>query len=321
MKLKIELDSRKYEGEVEEIIEAEEPLLLQAHNEPEVFVILDNVKHWLQNPETAEALNYDIYKRKQEPLVELNWYKTGDTLNTTTKPTKRARDIYYPSVNAWRPNSKGIFTLASGIPTVSEFNYMGVDLIIPYKTLEQPLVNFSNDGGEILFMQTARDETKYNIAGYCVEDEPENRPGSRPLPLLWEWYDKLRENTNKPVGCVFMAVTMNPECADYTKYKEFIDAMDFLVLTYYPWDDRNSDLSDSAVLARLGEIAGWVKNCGKPVIIAGQATYGSHHLLEPKIKMQSDFWRGKGYGIIWYVWNGQETGIQVKFKDDIKNNG
>jgi len=92
-------------------------------------------------------------------------------------------------------------------------------------------------------------------------------------------------------------------------------------LTYYPWDDRNSDLSDSAVLERLKKICGWVRNCGKPVMIAGQATYGSYHLVNPKIKMQSDFWRGNGYRMSWYVWNGQGTGIQKEFKEDIKNNG
>jgi len=187
--------------------------------------------------------------------------------------------------------------------------------------LESPLVNFSNNGGEIIFMKNARDEEKYNVAGYLVEDEPENRPSSQPLPILWDRYNTLRSKTNKPVGCVFMAITMNPGDSNYTIYRELINAMDFLILTYYPWDDRNSDLSDSAILVRLEEIYNWVKNCGKPVMIAGQATYGSEHLLEPKIKMQSDYWREKGYGIAWYVWSGQGTGIEAKFMNEIKNNG
>ena len=330
MKVKLELDNKKYEGEVEEIVETEEALLLQVDGEKEVFVILDNVKHWIQNMETAEALNYDVSKRKQVPLVELNWYKTGDTFNMIGEP-ERARDIYYPEespVSAWGGANKGIFTLASGIPSVGELNYMGVDLVIPYKTFEKQLVDFSKAGGKICFMKTVRNESQFNVAGYLVEDEPENRPGSRPLPYLWDVYNKLRDNTGKPIGCVFMAITMNPNDPNFTKYREFMLAMDYFILTYYPWDNRMSDLSDSAILERLEEIYGWIRNCGKPVMIAGQATYGKnsegedHHLTaEPNIKLQSDYGRGEGYPMAWYVWSGQGSGIQAKFKDDIRNDG
>jgi len=321
VKAQIIIDGETYEGELKK---ASSEFLARVLEYDEVFLvsIKENIKQWVMNPQTFEKrFGTDWKIIKPISLDELKKYPVGESLNDFGE-SENPPDIYYPDeTNAWRPNSKGIFTLKSGIPTVEEFGYMGLDLVIPYKTLEPQLVNISRAGGEIIFMQTARDEAKYSIAGYCVEDEPENRPDSRPLSLLWDWYNKIRDESTKPVGCVFMAITMDPNCADYVKYKEFIDAMDFLILTYYPWDDRNSDNSDSAVMGRLEKIAGWVKNCGKPVMIAGQATYGSEHLLQPKIKFQSDYWRGKGYGIVWYVWNGQGTGIQAEFIEEIKNNG
>jgi len=309
--------------------------LLKCSDRNEIFELKDNTKHWVEDWDTflyyANKLKVPYYELLDSvniiPFDELKSYKVGDTRKVKMiKEIIKGKDpdeLFYPEpeVNAWHPNSKGIFTLSTGIPSVADFNYMKVDLVIPYKTLESPLVNFSNNGGEIIFMKNARDEEKYNVAGYLVEDEPENRPSSQPLPILWDRYNTLRSKTNKPVGCVFMAITMNPDDSNYTIYRELINAMDFLILTYYPWDDRNSDLSDSAILVRLEEIYNWVKNCGKPVMIAGQATYGSEHLLEPKIKMQSDYWRGNGYSMSWYVWNGQGMGIQAKFKDEIKNNG
>lgn len=47
-------------------------LLLQAHGESEVFVIIDGETHWIQNPKTAQILGYDLPRRKMLSLNDLN---------------------------------------------------------------------------------------------------------------------------------------------------------------------------------------------------------------------------------------------------------
>lgn len=75
--------------------------LLQVRGEPEVFIVLNDIKHWLQNKFT-----YDEYGKIYGfgwgewglvNLEEINEYETGKTLNTDSSvPTLPTRDIYNP---------------------------------------------------------------------------------------------------------------------------------------------------------------------------------------------------------------------------------
>jgi len=93
MKIKLELNEKKYEGEVEEVIT--DVLLIRAVDEYEVFVVLEGIKHWIQNKETADTLNYDLSTTKVMSLEAVNIYPTGDTFNMVGEP-ERPRDIYFP---------------------------------------------------------------------------------------------------------------------------------------------------------------------------------------------------------------------------------
>lgn len=95
MKIKLELRDKKYEGNVEEVKEPTSYYLIRAENEYEVFDVIDRVKHWIQNPETAQILNYDLNTTTVMSLDKVNYFITGDTFNMIGE-AERPRDIYFP---------------------------------------------------------------------------------------------------------------------------------------------------------------------------------------------------------------------------------
>lgn len=70
--------------------------LLQAENYPEVFLIKDGIKHWIQNSETLFQLGYDWEDVQWHvPLSEVNKYPTGETYNFIGIP-QPPRSIFFP---------------------------------------------------------------------------------------------------------------------------------------------------------------------------------------------------------------------------------
>jgi len=166
-------------------------------------------------------------------------------------------------------------------------------------------------------MKTARNENKFNVLGYCLEDEPENRQQSEPLPVLWERLEMLRLGTKKPVGCIFMDITLDSKNENYEKYYGLMMAVDWIGVTLYPYSSKISD-----PIARMEEGYERLKNFPKPIILICQACFGGSgagsDLTRPDILAQNGFWRSRGYGIIWYVYSGQGKGIKEEFKNEIK---
>jgi len=99
--------------------------LLQAQREPEVFIVLNDIKHWLQNKKTyddySRTYGYEWNAWKLVTLEEINEYETGETYNTDSNvPTKRTRDIYNPLPE---PERKCYYCRA----------YLNHKQVIPYK--------------------------------------------------------------------------------------------------------------------------------------------------------------------------------------------
>ena len=110
-------------------------LLLQAQGEPEVFVIIDGTKHWIQNPKTAQILGYDLSKRKIVTLDELNEYPTGDTLNRDPNdPTHQPKDIYLIQQIKANPfmGLRGLITLNPRPEDGKIVEDLGFNVIMPY---------------------------------------------------------------------------------------------------------------------------------------------------------------------------------------------
>jgi len=328
---------KNFTARVEEIVETEEALLLQAHNEPEVFVILKNVKHWLQNPETALALNYDIYKRKMVTLEQLNEYPTGDTFKKIGEP-KRARDIYYPSTEpvckAWRPDRRGIISIGTGegsMPSVENTKKL-CNIWLPFKTYSSFMEQIGKTGIEAIFMHTKRDENRFNVAGYLAVEEPLSKPSGKPIGepddgkvtdsnTIWGRINTFRRKTNKPIGILDNDVHFRVWSKECKRHLEIYKAVDFLMSELYPYHTQVED-----PIERMENSYKWIaefsEKYDKPFIVIAQATYGEANgkLNLPDLQEQHDFWcKEKGLGIIWWKWQGSSgQSIKEEFQDEIK---
>jgi len=310
---------KEFPMKIVEVTESE-LLFVQAEGEPEAFVVLEGKKCWIQTWKTAEKKGWDklLKDRVIMPLAELNRkYPTGDTIlwkDGEFVMGDKPRDIYFPKGECWHPEIKGLLTL-NEVPNGKEIKDLGFNTAWPFKTQEEQLLEFSRLSGQIIFMKTTRDENKFNVLGYCLEDEPENRQQSEPLPVLWERLEMLRLGTQKPVGCIFMDITLDPNNENYEKYQDLIMAMDWIGVTLYPYDEKIDN-----PIVRMEEGYERLKNFPKPIILISQACFGGsgNDLTKPNILAQNEFWRSRGYGIIWYVWSGQGAGIKEAFKNEIK---
>ena len=306
MKVKLELDNKKYEGEVEEIVETEEALLLQADGEKEVFVILDNVKHWIQNMETAEALNYDIYKRKQVPLVELNWYKTGDTFNMIGEP-ERARDIYYPKPEKPYPfkGLRGLLTLKPK-PAKQQIIDTGFNAIMPYSGSVDWNGDYisipANRPGPVILRFTG-DELD------CWQRDP-GKEYQKYLDMKDETPDiMVGINLEGGIGC-----GLKDGCSSVAEYHdkmiELANKVDYVSLNVYPYrEDWPDPLEKMESFYNF-----WKDNITVPIIPVIQAhwDYGQpgKKLTKPDPLEQVRFYFGKGLtAFIAYGWRDEFRGV------------
>ncbi|MCK4418892.1 hypothetical protein KAV79_03720 [Candidatus Aerophobetes bacterium] len=110
-------------------------LLLQAHGQSEVFVIIDGETHWIQNPKTAQILGYDLPRRKMLSLNDLNRYPTGETINKDpNEPTRKPRGIYLLIDLKSSPfeGLRGIITLNPKPENAQILEDLGFNAVMPY---------------------------------------------------------------------------------------------------------------------------------------------------------------------------------------------
>ncbi len=334
---------KEYRGKMVEVSESTKHLLLQAHKEPEVFVVLDNVKHWLQNPETAKALNYNVSKRQGVTLVEINWYKTGDTFNMFGEP-KKARDIYFPSeepeepevpvCKAWRSGDMGIIGTGTGegsMPSTNDAKEL-CDLWLPFKTYTGFMERIGKVGVQAIFMHTVRNESQFNVAGYLAIEEPLSKPSGKPIGnpddgkvtdsnTIWGRINTFRRKTNKPVGILDNDVHFRVGSKEYLRHIDLSLACDFLLSEVYPYHVNVSD-----PIQRMKDSYKWIaefsEKHNKPFGVVAQATYGEANgkLNFPDLEAQYNYWvRDKGLSIFWWKWSGGSgKAIKEEFMDEIK---
>ena len=300
MKIKLELDSKKYEGDIEEIIEIEEDLLLQAHNEPEVFVVIDNIKHWIENALTAEALNYDTNKRKMVSLVEINWYETGETLNVYGEP-KRPRDIYYPNPYPFK-GLRGLLTLNPVPASAQVVKDLGFNAIMSYAGIP------AGWDGDLITIGNF-DKTILRFTG----DEPDCR-SKNPDEVYQDYLRMKNETPDIPIGlnlCSDIGCGLKGNCENILEYQkkwiEIANKVDYVSINIYPYREDWPD-----PIAKMEEFYNfWNGNITVPIIPVIQAHWITDGLTKPKPLEQVEFWFDKGYtGYIVYCWADENKGVK-----------
>ncbi len=345
MKVKFEPNEfevgKEYHGKIVEISEQVVDKLPQAQGEPEVFLLRNGEKCWLQNPTTAVYYaGADWIKRidRSMTLDELNEkYPTGETLNVLGT-SKRARDIYYPSsepvCKAWRNGDMGIIGTATGegsMPSVNDAVEL-CDMWLPFKTYVGFMEKIGKQGVEAIFMHNVRDESQFNVAGYLAIEEPLSKPSGKPIgnpddgkvtdsDTIWGRINTLRRKTNKPIGILDNDVHFRVGSTEYLRHIELYLACDFLLSEVYPYhtqvDDPVQRMKDS-----YKWIAEFSEKHNKPFGVIAQATYGEANgkLNFPDLEAQYNFWvRDKGLSIFWWKWSGGSgKSIREEFMDEIK---
>ena len=345
MKVKFEPNEfevgEKYYGKVVEIEEAPVKILVKAHSEPEVFIIKDGKKCWLQNPPTAVHYVGADWSKKIDrmPLDELNErYVTGETLNVLGE-TKRAPDIYYPSsepvCKAWRSGDMGIIGTATGegsMPSTNDAVEL-CDMWLPFKTYTGFMERIGKAGVGAIFMHTFRNENQFNVAGYLAVEEPLSKPSGKPIGdpddgkvtdntyTIWGRINTLRRKTNKPIGILDNDVHFRTFSAECERHLDLYLACDFLLSEVYPYhtavDDPVQRMKDS-----YRWIAEFSEKNNKPFGVIAQATYGEANgkLNFPDLEVQYNFWvKEKGLSIFWWKWSGGSgKSIREEFMDEIK---
>lgn len=317
MKIKLELGEKKYEGEVEVI---EEEKLLQASGEPEVFLSKDGIKCWLENEVTAVHYAGTGWMGKiiRMPLAELNKkYPTGDTLNVLGEPT-RARDIYYPpEIPTMFENIRGLMTL-NPVPSISKFNAIGFDLIIPCAT--NSAAKAIGEAGAKMIVNGSKNawsadrEKKYNVVGYFLWDEPE-LIGISPEKVI-EAAKRCQENSNLPVTCCFTSTFWQVEKNGWNvKWKSVMEALDFVtILGYFHQNGQSPNLE---LVGYADEIISKIHKLGKPVFGISQAFETKDRYLRPDFDYDAKFWKDRKCGWVWYPWKAYDDSLgQSKWYDE-----
>lgn len=303
MKLKLELDEKKYEGDVEEIIDVSKNYyLIQAHNEPEVFVVIDRVKHWVQNPETAQALEYDLSTRTIMSLDKVNYFITGDTFNMIDEP-ERARDIYYPEPEKPYPfkGLRGLLTL-NPVPSGQLVKDLGFNAIMQY-------TNVTPGWNRDLITTWIDDKTILRFTG----DEPDCR-SEDPDKVFQKYVDMKNESPDIPVGlnlCSDIGCGREGTCGSVKEYQkkwiEIANKIDYVSINIYPY---RSDWPDPiAKMERFYNF--WKDNISVPIIPVIQAHWITDGLTQPNPSEQVKFWVNKGLtGYIVYCWTDENKGVR-----------
>ena len=277
-------------------------LLYQAVNEPEVFLIRDDKKCWIQNEVTYEklGLKWDHPINKLE-LADLNAkYKTGDTIlwkDGEFVVGDKPRDIYFPQEKMFNW-VRGLVTL-SRRPSAEEAVDLGFNLTLPFADLidEWP--------GKIIssFNFDPNDE---RVIAHIICDEPdchEEKPED-----VWAGYEDIRKRSDKPIGCIFCggAIGCGHEPKEY--WLPLINKLDFVMGTFYVYADWVEEGKEMEELARCLDEE-W-KEVTVPKLPILQAHWTKKHRMRmPNPKEEVKFVRDRGLGYLAYPWRDEASGV------------
>ncbi len=279
-------------------------LLLQAYGEPEVFVVDNGEKCWIQNWETARDKGYDLSTRQTRALTKLNEYETGQTKNTIGEP-ERARDIYYPEPEKPYPfkGLRGLLTL-NPKPTKQQIIDLGFNAMMPYSGSvdwngDYISINMGRPGKVIL--RYTGDELD------CHKRSPQEEIAEYKAKKLETPDIPIGFNLNCSIGCGLEGTSNTVE--EYRKaWFGIINNVDYVMLNCYPYRTRWPNAVD-AMERFWKEWQNW--GITIPIIPVIQAHWGYSDTIEPDPMEQVKFWFNKGLtGYVVYCWADAFHGVR-----------
>lgn len=285
-------------------------LLLQAHGQSEVFVIINGKKHWIQNPKTAQILGYDVSKRKIVSLNDLNRYPTGGTINKdSNEPTRKPRDIYLLIDLKSSPfeGLRGIITLNPKPENAQIMEDLGFNALMPYAgTVPEwkgNLISISN-----------RDNLILRFTG----DEPDCRKQDPEVHLAT--YKRMKAETPD----ILVGLVLAPDIGCSLKYEidgktitkedwlKVANQVDFVMSGVYVFHQRYP-----VPMRELAKMERRLRSELKvPLIPILQAHWGAtasdgNKLLKPDAMKQIKFWFDRGYrSYVVYCWSDKYHGVR-----------
>lgn len=289
---------------------SESYLLLQAKGEPEVFVVIDKVKHWIQNPKTAQVLGYDLLKRKIVSLDVLNKYPTGETLNRDpNEPTRQPRDIYFLKPKPYPfKGLRGLLTLNPLPKNSQQVEDLGFNAVMRYG----PLVS-DWKGNVICRGVSSRNPMILRYKGDeldCRKQDPQTH---------LDIYKRMKKETpDVPVGivlCSEIGCGIKGTAGSREEYQrewiEVANQVDAVMITIYPYrEDWPNTLEKMAEFEKF-----WKENIKIPIIPIIQAHWNRPHQIQPNVMEQVKFWVERGYGYVVYPWDNGYSGVKYRQKE------
>lgn len=297
------------------IVEVSEAIkiLVQAHNEPEVFLKKNGEKCWFQNPPTAAHYAGSDWSSKitKMSLDELNEkYPTGDTLNILGEP-KKARDIYYPDPEKPYPfkRLRGLLTL-NPKPTRRQIIDLGFNTMMPYAgsvDWDGNYISITTDRPGRVIIRHTGDERD------CRSDKNGNPTIEEELALLQKMQKEtpaipIGFNLNCVIGCNVKG-GYNTITEFRTGWLSIINEADCVLLNCYPYRSREGWEDPIAVMERFWNE--WSKVITIPIVPVIQAHWGYSDTIQPDPVQQVKFWFGKGLtGYVAYCWRDSYHGVR-----------
>ena len=289
--------------------EVNDKLLYQAVNEPEVFLIRDNKKCWIQDEVTYEKLGFKWgHPINKLPLADLNRkYQTGETIlwkDGEFIVGNKPRDIYFPQEKMfdW---VKGLLTLHAK-PSADEALDLGFNLILPFANL------VDDWQGKIIPSVGRFTNGDSRIVGHNISDEPDCRDDTAENVLAS--YDSIRKRDPNPIGCIFCGADIGCGIKPREYWMPVVNKLDFVMLNVYPYNIHTSDPMKEMERCFNEE---W-KGVTVPILPLLQA-HGSEHQnhRKPDALEQVKFWKDRGFGYVVYCWKDEYSGVS-EYRDEWK---
>jgi len=238
----------------------------------------------------------------------------GFLIYLNMKPTQ-------PKIENIFSNTRGILTLNPIPDSAEEIWDMGFNVLLPfghkYDNQKQFIKDYASLGGKIIMPMDADVNVPLvdSIIGYFLTDEPDCRKIS--IADMEKKLQEMRGLTEKPIGCGFCGQDIGCGYNHKQEWIEFINKLDFVLLTCYSYDIRIPIGEEVKEMQRCVNEE-W-KDIKIPIIPFIQAhSGGPNHkwnLREPNPEEQVNFWKEMGFII--YPFRDEFDGVE-KHKEEWK---
>jgi len=345
MKIKLELNGNKYEGNIEKVSSDTWSVYKTIVDNQTYYWMLPGDKMWRMFTSTEQMKSYGYNPEGIDLLAPPDFFRqyliSGPISGVGIIPPFfyewpwQGEPNCEPICKAWRPGGRGIISIGTGegsMPSPTNAKTL-CNLWLPFATYEGFMEGIGRVGVEAIFMHTIRDEKRFNVGGYLAVEEPLSKPSTKPIgnrddgkvtdktDTIWGRINTFRRKTSKPIGILDNDVHFRIDSAEYERHLELYLAVDFLMSELYPYHTEVDD-----PIERMKQSYRWLSEFSqkhnKPFIIVAQATYGEANgkLNYPNLASQYNFWvKEKGLGIVWWKWQGSSGySIKEEFQEELK---